>query len=273
MTALSIPPKRSRKPLNSPIELEIPKQTKEYLTPETALNQYSFLLSELERKEIQRFPKVYFLGNNQKTLIENYSTPLGDYIANIGDHIAFRYEIKKNIDSGTFGVVLHCIDHKVKKEVAIKVLKRAHTSKKQGINEFKIADLLANNEKDHTSIIKALKKFDYRFHSFIVFELLSVNLYEFMKLNQFKPMNIGLVKRITVQLLTGLNHIHSNRIIHCDMKPENILFKHPTKSSIRIIDFGNSCFFDQKLFTYIQSRIYRAPEVILQCGYNEKIDI
>ncbi|KAG1440389.1 hypothetical protein G6F56_011945 [Rhizopus delemar] len=62
-------------------------------------------------------------------------------------------------------------------------------------------------------------------------------------------------------------------MIHCDLKPENILLKYPKKSTIKVIDFGSSCAEDQRLYTYIQSRFYRAPEIILQLEYTKAIDM
>ncbi|CAG8637144.1 10449_t:CDS:2, partial [Dentiscutata heterogama] len=54
---------------------------------------------------------------------------------------------------------------------------------------------------------------------------------------------------------------------------QNVLLKHPTKSSIKVIDFGSSCFENEKVYTYIQSRFYRSPEVILGMTYNMAIDM
>lgn len=45
----------------------------------------------------------------------------------------------------------------------------------------------------------------------------------------------------------------SRQVIHCDLKPENILLKQPNKSNIKIIDFGSSCFKDERIYTYIQA--------------------
>jgi serine/threonine protein kinase len=45
------------------------------------------------------------------------------------------------------------------------------------------------------------------------------------------------------------------------------------KSGIKVIDFGSACFYDRKEFTYIQSRYYRAPEIVLIKPYDRKIDI
>jgi len=62
-------------------------------------------------------------------------------------------------------------------------------------------------------------------------------------------------------------------VIHCDIKPENILLKSQNKSGIRIIDFGSGCFEKEKIYTYIQSRFYRAPEIMLGIPYSVAIDM
>jgi len=70
-----------------------------------------------------------------------------------------------------------------------------------------------------------------------------------------------------------LLYTQKENIIHCDLKPENILLKNPNKSGIKIIDFGSSCFTQEQIYTYIQSRFYRAPEIILGIRYTSAIDI
>lgn len=84
---------------------------------------------------------------------------------------------------------------------------------------------------------------------------------------------MGLVKRFAHQILTALNLLSEHNIIHCDLKPENILLKQPDKSGIRVIDLGSSCFVNEKVYSYIQSRFYRAPEVILGLEYGLPIDM
>jgi len=51
------------------------------------------------------------------------------------------------------------------------------------------------------------------------------------------------------------------------------LLKHPTKSTIKVIDFGSSCLEHQRVYTYIQSRFYRSPEIILGLDYTMAIDM
>mmetsp|Transcript_24832 Transcript_24832/g.54887 ORF Transcript_24832/g.54887 Transcript_24832/m.54887 type:complete len:87 (+) Transcript_24832:1574-1834(+) len=84
---------------------------------------------------------------------------------------------------------------------------------------------------------------------------------------------MGKLQRVAFQLLIGLDFVHSLHLIHCDLKPENILIKSISKCEVKIIDFGSSCFIQDHLSSYIQSRSYRAPEVILGCNYDYKIDI
>lgn len=62
-------------------------------------------------------------------------------------------------------------------------------------------------------------------------------------------------------------------MIHCDLKPENILLLSPTSRSIKIIDFGSSCYMNQRVYSYIQSRFYRAPEIVLGIPYGHGIDM
>ena len=100
-----------------------------------------------------------------------------------------------------------------------------------------------------------------------------MNLYEFIKAHDFRGFSLKLIRRFTKQLLASLVLLHGKRVIHCDLKPENVLLAHPKHSEIKVIDFGSSCFENEKVYTYIQSRFYRSPEVILGMSYGMPIDM
>ena len=100
-----------------------------------------------------------------------------------------------------------------------------------------------------------------------------MNLYEFIKLHDFRGFSLKLIRRFTKQMLNSLVLLHSRKIIHCDLKPENVLLAHPAHSEIKVIDFGSSCHENERVYTYIQSRFYRSPEVILGMTYGMPIDM
>ena len=98
-------------------------------------------------------------------------------------------------------------------------------------------------------------------------------MYEFLKSNQFHGLSPSLIRRFSSQILNALILLERFKIIHCDLKPENILLKNANRSAIKVIDFGSSCFYEKRLYTYIQSRFYRAPEIMLGIPYTTSIDM
>jgi dual specificity protein kinase YAK1 len=116
---------------------------------------------------------------------------------------------------------------------------------------------------DKHHIVRMRDQFVFRNHLCIGFEILSVNLYELIKKNRFVGLSTKLVKIFVAQLLDSLTILHQSRIVHCDLKPENILLKTLDSPSIKMIDFGSACFENQTIYTYIQSRFYRSPEILL----------
>jgi len=114
----------------------------------------------------------------------------------------------------------------------------------------------------------------WRNHLCIVFELYAINLYEFIKMYDYQGFEYGLIRRFAIQLLSGLRYLKHLGIIHCDLKPENILMKQKDKSGIAIADFGSGCLENEIVYTYIQSRFYRAPDIMLGVfPYTQQIDM
>ena len=62
-------------------------------------------------------------------------------------------------------------------------------------------------------------------------------------------------------------------IVHCDLKPENILLMNKTTHRLKVIDLGSACSEKHFPFQYIQSRYYRAPEILLGISYDISIDL
>jgi serine/threonine protein kinase len=74
-----------------------------------------------------------------------------------------------------------------------------------------------------------LDHFQFRQFYVIVFEALDVNLYKHIKSPKFKGMSKSEIRSIALQLLKGLLHLKKIGVVHCDLKPENVLFSDPSK--------------------------------------------
>jgi dual specificity tyrosine-phosphorylation-regulated kinase 2/3/4 len=144
----------------------------------------------------------------------------------------------------------------------------------QALVEVKILEHITKRDKDcYHNVIHMLDYFYFRNHLCITFELLGVNLYELIKKNNYQGFSVNLIRKFAHSLVHCLRLLYRENIIHCDLKPENILLKQKGSSSIKVIDFGSSCFAHQRVYTYIQSRFYRSPEVILGLPYGPAIDV
>ena len=69
-------------------------------------------------------------------------------------------------------------------------------------------------------------------------------------------------------MLCCLALLRENNIIHCDLKPENVLLKHPSKSSVKVIDFGSSCYKHEKVPNWVQLCVV-AIRVLVVIAYFE----
>ncbi|KFH66344.1 CMGC/DYRK/YAK protein kinase [Podila verticillata NRRL 6337] len=210
---------------------------------------------------------------------EGYDNEDYDYILYVSDILGSeerqRYLILDVLGQGTFGQVVKCQNLKTNAIVAVKVIKNKPAYFNQSMMEVTVLELL--NERydvdDRHHILRLQDTFIHRRHLCLVFELLSVNLYELIKQNQFRGLSMSLVRVFTAQLLDALCVLNEARIIHCDLKPENVLLKNLETPTIKVIDFGSACHEQQTVYTYIQSRFYRSPEVLVGLPYSSSIDI
>ncbi|XP_051769090.1 dual specificity tyrosine-phosphorylation-regulated kinase 3 [Ctenopharyngodon idella] len=252
------------------------------MSPEQAIKQHRQQLTTLEQQEIHSYSEIYFLGPNAKkrqavaggTNNCGYDDDQGGYIHVPHDHLAYRYEFLKVIGKGSFGQVAKVYDHKLQQHLALKMVRNEKRFHRQAAEEIRILEHLKKQDKTGSmNVVHMLENFTFRNHICMTFELLSMNLYELIKRNKFQGFSLPLVRKFAHSILQCLEALHRHKIIHCDLKPENILLKQQGRSGIKVIDFGSSCFDHQRVYTYIQSRFYRAPEVILGSRYGMPIDM
>jgi dual specificity tyrosine-phosphorylation-regulated kinase 2/3/4 len=94
-----------------------------------------------------------------------------------------------------------------------------------------------------------------------------------MKDHDFIGFSVQTISSYAYQILTALAFLEKRNIIHCDLKPENILICDEEGKNLKVVDFGSGCQTDQQVYTYVQSRFYRSPEVILRVPYTPKVDL
>ncbi|KAL7569437.1 hypothetical protein ACA910_009622 [Epithemia clementina (nom. ined.)] len=210
-------------------------------------------------------------ANNNGWDDENY-----DYIITTNEVIFNRYKIKERIGKGSFGQVVRAEDLDTNREVAIKIIKSKKPFLMQAKTEIELLTHLCDKDSDDQhNIVRLLTHFMYRNHQCLVFEMLSLNLYELLKNTQFGGVSLNLIRKFAKQVLRALAFLARPDVdvIHCDLKPENILLRHPKKSGVKVIDFGSSCRSNKRMYSYIQSRFYRSPEVMLGLPYSVAIDM
>jgi dual specificity protein kinase YAK1 len=162
----------------------------------------------------------------------------------------------------------------------MKIIKNKKAYKNQALIELRILEFL-NNEVDKQDLHHIIRLFDhfcYKDHLCIIFELLNENLYELLKQNYFQGISLNSIRFIIKQILEAVYQLQRANLIHCDLKPENILLKIDKDNNrndviIKITDFGSACFKNHTMFQYIQSRYYRAPEVLIGGRYGPEIDM
>jgi len=265
-------------------EEKLPEVRPNCLTPKRVVELYYDILTPYEHSEIFNYPRVYFIGSKASAQKRSgtfsmgsnfgYDDAEGSYLHVTHDHVAFRYEILRLLGKGSFGQVLKVFDHKTKQFAALKIVRNEKRFLQQAKKEVKILEhILLEDDENAANVVHIKNSFIFRGHACIVFELMSINMYELIKKNKFLGFTVRLVRNFAHSILIALNLLHNNKIIHGDLKPENILLKQPGKSGIKVIDFGSSCYEGTRLYTYVQSRFYRAPEVILGSTYGTAIDM
>ncbi|KAA8496535.1 putative serine/threonine-protein kinase dyrk1 [Porphyridium purpureum] len=207
-----------------------------------------------------------------------YDDAESDYFYYGGEWFAKRYVLLQLIGRGTFGHVLKAWDTIERKFVAVKIIKSQKAFFDATVQELAVLSILMREDPhDEHHIMRMSDCFIYRGHQVIVSEVLAGSLYDWIAQQEFRGIELKLVIEIGKSILECLKFLHSPGInlVHCDLKPENILLRtgSPFDVSIKVIDFGSACRVGQAPQDYIQSRFYRAPEVILGCGFNTKIDI
>ena len=231
-------------------------------------------IDPMDAEDLRFFETIYYLPDKRcRKAMKTQTDPKDWYQIVKGDHFAFRYEILEFLGLGAFGKVSRCIDHKTGETVAVKVFKKTKSFERQANVEMRLFDVIQMHVSARSKIVSLKDSFKFRGHTCLVYELLSLSMQECIKQNEYKGFSPGWIRRVAYQLLEALVELKTCRILHCDIKPDNIAFTQDIRTSVKVIDLGSGSFEDETIYTYIQSRFYRAPEILLGQSYSFPIDM
>ncbi|XP_029929810.1 homeodomain-interacting protein kinase 1-like [Myripristis murdjan] len=186
------------------------------------------------------------------------------------------YMVLDFLGEGSFGKVTRCVELDTYKTVAIKIMKKRQQAMRDAQLEVSMLKKLRALDPDKCNLVRWNGCFNHRGHFCLEFEMLDISLRDFLKQRGFRGLSLSEIRPIMHQLATALAHLKSAGITHSDLKPDNIMMVdhvwQPLK--VKIIDFGSA--FETsgaRSGSYIQTRWYRSPEVMLGLPYTEAIDV
>jgi len=205
-----------------------------------------------------------------------------------------RYKVYGIAGQGTFGTVLDVYDTKHREKVVLKVVRSVKRYLHAAYEEIDILEKLRNADPKKGSLVVRLygsftTTINSHKHVCIAFERLGRSLYEFIKKNRYRGFRPEDLRPIGRQIAHSIRFCHAQKLTHTDLKLENVLFVNdahrtidtdkyadyrvPEDPRVRLIDFGGATFEDMRHARIINTRQYRAPEVILGLKWSYPSDM
>lgn len=270
-----------------------PARTKTASSPPLPANK------KARKQQNQRRPGVAGAAARSDTSkLRGRDDTVGHFDGGKGTIIADRYKILRQVGLGTFGRVVECLDLKrnqpsgrqqdhrdAKPFVALKIVRKIKRYYESALIEARIVDSInRRGGRGRTHCVVMYDAFSFDGHYCMVFESLGPSLFDFLKRHDYQPFPMVCVQDFAVQLLQTMEFLHAARLIHTDLKIENVLLMNdrevnygnqrvPESTRLKLIDFGGACYDSDKKSSVINTRQYRAPEVILGTGWSMPSDM
>ncbi|XP_064185699.1 cyclin-dependent kinase 2-like [Anguilla rostrata] len=179
----------------------------------------------------------------------------------------------EKIGEGTYGVVYKAKNKVTGQSVALKKIRLDADT--EGVPSTAIREISLLKELSHPNIVKLLDVVHTEKKLYLVFEYLNQDLKKYMDSSQPLGLTLPLIQSYVYQLLQGIAFCHSHRVVHRDLKPQNLLLNQA--GAIKLADFGLARAFGVPLRSYTHEVVtlwYRAPEILLGCKfYSTAVDI
>ncbi|XP_053678268.1 serine/threonine-protein kinase D3 [Anopheles nili] len=178
------------------------------------------------------------------------------------------------LGSGQFGIVYGGAHRKTHRAVAIKVIDKLRFPTKQEAQLKNEVAILQNLS--HAGVVNLERMFETPERIFVVMEKLKGDMLEMILSHQNGRLNERVTKFLITQILVALKYLHSRNIVHCDLKPENVLLSSDSEfPQVKLCDFGFARIIGEKSFrrSVVGTPAYLAPEVLRNKGYNRSLDM
>ncbi|XP_056637692.1 serine/threonine-protein kinase D3 [Diorhabda sublineata] len=178
------------------------------------------------------------------------------------------------LGSGQFGIVYGGAHRKTTRPVAIKVIDKLRFPTKQEAQLKNEVAILQNLS--HPGVVNLERMFETPERIFVVMEKLKGDMLEMILSHDKGRLTERVTKFIITQILVALKHLHSKNIVHCDLKPENVLLSSDAEfPQVKLCDFGFARIIGEKSFrrSVVGTPAYLAPEVLRNKGYNRSLDM
>jgi len=188
---------------------------------------------------------------------------------------ASPYQCIAKIGEGTYGVVYKANDSFNKRVVALKKI-RLEKEIDEGVPSTAIREISLLKELNHRNIIKLYDVFHQDRRLYLVFEHCDLDLKELIEETPYFFRNKPTIKLYLFQILSGVAYCHQRRVLHRDLKPQNLLIDRKN-NYVKLADFGLARTFGTPVKTYTHEVVtlwYRAPEILLgTCHYGTALDM
>ena len=183
-----------------------------------------------------------------------------------------KYAKVEKVGEGTYGVVYKCRIKETNDFVALKKIRLENED--EGIPSTSIREISILKQLRHPNIVYLIDLIHGEKKLYLVFEYMDHDLKKFLDINN-GPLTPELVKSYLFQILIAINFCHSKRILHRDLKPQNLLID--KDGIIKVADFGLARSFGVPIKTLTHEILtlwYRAPEILLgQKEYSTPVDM
>ncbi|KAM3843108.1 serine/threonine-protein kinase D1 [Diretmus argenteus] len=178
------------------------------------------------------------------------------------------------LGSGQFGIVYGGKHRKSGRDVAIKIIDKLRFPTKQESQLRNEVAILQNLH--HPGVVNLDCMFETPERVFVVMEKLHGDMLEMILSSEKGRLPERITKFLVTQILVALRHLHFKNIVHCDLKPENVLLASADSfPQVKLCDFGFARIIGEKSFrrSVVGTPAYLAPEVLRNKGYNRSLDM